>query len=291
MKKELNATDKVEMARLNAVVKAKSGDLVGFVYHDETRMPRLMICRWTNKSLEFADTIRADEIEDLARVTAALAEIMQEFAELGKELRDDLGCLGHCMSQMLGHKSASPIDELGLATKHPESVNMDRLERRKLTTEPENLVCECGGAFSILDSYESSETVQCKSCQRCQLLIRRAQFELTIPLADFHLKRGNVEWQRPIEDLSMATQLHDCLTQDMWPNSATIVDFGIESRSHLGALQHAVRSGCTAYDLDRVMGDGAAITQLACGIPGQPYVHIVFKTVYDNVDWTEESGF
>lgn len=104
-----------------------------------------------------------------------------------------------------------------------------------------------------------------------------------IHLADFHVKRGDAAGQRPLDDRSMAQRLVECLVDDVWPSPATIVDFGIDSPQHLGALQHAVRSGCTAYDLDRVMGDGPAITRLVRGFAQQPYGHVEFATLYDAV--------
>jgi hypothetical protein len=48
-------------------------------------------------------------------------------------------------------------------------------------------------------------------------------------------------------------------------------------------LQHAVRCGCTAYELDRVMGDGPAITNLVRLFPRQPYGPVEFRTVWDNL--------
>lgn len=42
-----------------------------------------------------------------------------------------------------------------------------------------------------------------------------------------------------------------------------------------------MHAGCTAYDLDRVMGDGPAITQLIRAVPDQPYPFVEFRTIYD----------
>ena len=154
-----------------------------------------------------------------------------------------------------------------------------------------NHVCSCGGEFQPMDASGHSFTAVCETCQRGSLIIEHPNFGLVIPLADFHLKRGDEGDQRPLRDLGMATRLVECLVYDQWPSSATIVDFGIESRSHLGALQHAVRAGITAYDLDRVLGDGPAITALVRGVPGQPYRYIEFETAYDafagKLSWTD----
>jgi hypothetical protein len=84
----------------------------------------------------------------------------------------------------------------------------------------------------------------------------------------------------------MATKLYEDLVFDRWPSSATELDFGIDSSDHLGALQFAVQSGVTPYDLDRVIADGPAITQLVHSVPVQPYP-VVFKTIWDGIDWIE----
>lgn len=104
-------------------------------------------------------------------------------------------------------------------------------------------------------------------------------------MRDFHLKRGDGPCQRPMNDLRMAQQLFECLIWDVWPSPTTIVDFGIDSSAHLAALQYAARSGITAYDLDRVLGDGPAITRLVRSVPDQPDMSIQFQTLHDNVIW------
>ena len=81
----------------------------------------------------------------------------------------------------------------------------------------------------------------------------------------------------------MAQRLVECLKNGSEPSPASRADFGIEERAHLRALKHAVQSGITAYDLDRVMGDGPAITALTQGIPGQPEPNIEFRTAYDGL--------
>ena len=145
------------------------------------------------------------------------------------------------------------------------------------------MLCECGCELEVIDSFESSSTTRCQTCGLYSLFIRHPRFQQLILLTDFHLKRGHGPNQRPLTNLSMATQLVECLVRDAWPSYATVVDFGIDRSSHLGALQFAVRNGVTAYDLDRVMGDGPAITQLVRSIPGQPYGAIKFKTAYQGL--------
>ena len=85
----------------------------------------------------------------------------------------------------------------------------------------------------------------------------------------------------------MAERLVECLVSDEWPSPATVADFGIDSSAHYMALKHAVRTGITAYELDRVMGDGPAITQLVQGVPSQPCRFVRFRTLWDDYfqDW------
>ncbi len=148
--------------------------------------------------------------------------------------------------------------------------------------------CKCGGKLRIMDVHIRSMTGQCSDCGHCTLIVLQDTFELGIQLTDFHRKRGPAPDKRPFADLSLASRLCDCLIQDEWPSPATVVDFGIASPKHLGALQFAVRSGITAYDLDRVIGDGPAITALVHGIPGQPYRDVKFETEYAAWDWGVE---
>jgi len=123
--------------------------------------------------------------------------------------------------------------------------------------------------------------MKCDECNRCLLVVAAPSFGLTIVLANFHRLRGFGTGQRPLDDRAMAVRLVDCLMLDQWPSPATIIDWGIDSAHHLGALQHAVVVGITAYDLDRVLGDGPAITALTRGVPWQPYRDVVFTTAYD----------
>ena len=159
-----------------------------------------------------------------------------------------------------------------------------------MTTATQTLRCHCRGEQHVIDVFEQSLTAQCYDCQVCTLVMGHPNFDYWIPLGDFDLKRGNRPGQRPLDDLAMAQHLVDCLRRDVWPSGATILDFGIESRRHLGALQHAVYAGATAYDLDRVMGIGWTITQLVRAARNQPYHDVEFRTVYDEWMWDDETS-
>ena len=71
-----------------------------------------------------------------------------------------------------------------------------------------------------------------------------------------------------------------CLLLDVWPSPAGVMDFGIKSQSHYGALQHAVREDeVTPGQLDQACGNGAALTSLIR--PGNPYYGVEFQTPWD----------
>ena len=101
--------------------------------------------------------------------------------------------------------------------------------------------CSCGQVLELVDASEHSQTRACPACRRCTLMVRHPRFELCVSLADFHLKRGDNQEQRPLDDLDMAMRLFECLVRDEWPSPAITVDYGIASPEHFGALQHAVR--------------------------------------------------
>jgi hypothetical protein len=76
--------------------------------------------------------------------------------------------------------------------------------------------------------------------------------------------------------------LYRSLRFDEWPSPATIVDFGIESTAHLGALQYAViHDAVTLEDLDRALGNGPAIQALIS--ERNPYRNVTFRTDWDNL--------
>jgi hypothetical protein len=154
-----------------------------------------------------------------------------------------------------------------------------------MKTNKMSATCDCGEEIDVLDASGYSATMCCPHCCRDALRIHHPDFQATISLRDFSRKRGDQPHQRPLDNLSMAEGLVDALILDAWPSPATVLDFGIDSAEHLGALQHAVRSGITAYDLDRVVGDGQAITRLVRSVPHQPYHEVTFVTAYDRVEW------
>jgi len=143
--------------------------------------------------------------------------------------------------------------------------------------------CQCDRESVVLDYHGISRTEQCRDCGYCSLVIDRRPEPVLIRLCDFHRTRGDDYDQRPFHELRMAEQLVNCLTHDVWPSSAAVVDFGIATDRHRDALQHAVRTGFSAYDLDRVTGEGPAITQLVRAAPGQQYADLEFRTAYDDL--------
>lgn len=85
-----------------------------------------------------------------------------------------------------------------------------------------------------------------------------------------------------------ATQnLFDSLCLDVWPRNAAIVDFGLDSTEHYGALQHAVKhDGVTAQQLDDALGDGPKLTALI--EEDNPYYGVAFQTAWDLLGDLEE---
>ena len=164
-----------------------------------------------------------------------------------------------------------------------KTVNRDRTTTDSETTSMDTPKCQCGGPLRLVDENGTSRTVRCTDCGHCSLVLGWPETNPVIFLRDFHFKRGDAADQRPFSDLTMATRLVRCLDEDAWPARATVTDFGIESDAHLGALQHAARCGRSAYDFDRVMGDGPAITRLVRSVPEQPFGRVEFRTPYDNM--------
>lgn len=76
--------------------------------------------------------------------------------------------------------------------------------------------------------------------------------------------------------------LYRSLVLDEWPSQATIVDFGVESPAHLGALQYAViHDAVTLEELDQALGNGRAIQALIS--EQNPYRHVAFRTDWDDL--------
>jgi hypothetical protein len=135
----------------------------------------------------------------------------------------------------------------------------------------------------IIDIYGTSATLFCTKCEHFTLGFGLGDVRHGIFLSRFHVHRGDGPGLRPLHDLEAAATLVQCLLDGVQPTTAATADFGIGSADHLGALRHAVRCGCTAYDLDRVIGDGRAITELVNGAPGQPFGCVEYVTRHDEM--------
>jgi hypothetical protein len=86
---------------------------------------------------------------------------------------------------------------------------------------------------------------------------------------------------RPVRPLT--EQLINAALLDVWPSIPAIVDFGIDSSSHLGALQYAIRYGeVTPQELDAAMGNGAKLTEIAQR-GDNPYRDVTFRTSWDEM--------
>lgn len=157
-----------------------------------------------------------------------------------------------------------------------------------MTTTLVNHRCQCGGSLDVIDASGYSTTARCRVCLHCSLIIEHPRFKACIRLDDFHSQRGNRPYQRPIDDLSLATEVVQCLNDALPLTFAAICEFGVTTGPHYNALAYAVDVGVTAYDLDRVRGDGPAITQLVLIALNQPYSNLEFDTIYDGENWWDE---
>ncbi len=91
----------------------------------------------------------------------------------------------------------------------------------------------------------------------------------------------NGQQDRPIRPLTQ--ELIECCQLDVWPGMATVVDFGIDSSSHLGALQFAIREQLvTPQELDTAMGNGQKLTEIAQR-GENPYRFVTFRTSWDEM--------
>ena len=80
----------------------------------------------------------------------------------------------------------------------------------------------------------------------------------------------------------VAKSVYESLLLDVWPSRPREIDFGIVSERHYLALQHAVREAeVTPEQLDRALGDGAAITALIG--PENPHFGVTFRTFWDEL--------
>lgn len=81
----------------------------------------------------------------------------------------------------------------------------------------------------------------------------------------------------------LTQQLIQSAMFDTWPGNAAVMDFGIESDRHLGALHHAIRYGeVTPEELDAAMGNGEKLTEIAQR-GNNPYGDVSFHTAWDDM--------
>jgi hypothetical protein len=89
--------------------------------------------------------------------------------------------------------------------------------------------------------------------------------------------------KQPSQIRPLTRQLIECAHLDVWPGHAAVVDFGIDSDRHLGALQFAIRNDLvTPTELDAAMGKGAMLTEIA-GRGDSPYRDVTFRTSWDGL--------
>jgi hypothetical protein len=84
----------------------------------------------------------------------------------------------------------------------------------------------------------------------------------------------------PVREVSRTA--YNAILMDEWPSPAGVLDFGIASADHLGALQYEIRTGrVTLEQLDDALGWGPALTNLIGD--DNPYRGVQFTTQWDSV--------
>ena len=87
----------------------------------------------------------------------------------------------------------------------------------------------------------------------------------------------------------LTKELITCSLLDQWPGNAAVVDFGIDSERHLGALQFAIRNDLVMpQELDAAMGNGEKLTEIARR-GDNPYRDVKFETSWDRMNSAPDS--
>lgn len=186
------------------------------------------------------------------------------------------------------NRTIGPTDDLGLGEDWVVIGTID-LGKWQHWTEPQRLV--------VLQEMVNWQGVD--DAARRRLLEREVDFSQIAPLDQRNIlgevwhendsvpaARG-AEAARSVEAAAnpsirpLTQQLIDASWLDVWPGHATVIDFGIDSDQHLGALQHAIRYGLvTPEELDAAMGHGDKLTAIAQR-GNNPYRDVTFHTSWD----------
>lgn len=144
--------------------------------------------------------------------------------------------------------------------------------------------CDCVDSIEKLGKCDTSCVEHCTECHKCQLVVTTEFIRTKIDLAHFYDGRVKPTEVKPLLDTvihRLATEMMKALVLDMFPDKFGEILYNADSPEKLGTLQAMVRAGITAVELDRVMGDGKALTALAEALPHQPYGPQTFRTEFD----------
>ncbi len=135
-------------------------------------------------------------------------------------------------------------------------------------------------------------TLRCTDCDECYLVIKWDRRPAgVIHLRDFLKRRGDGPGHRPLNEMSMAKNLSRAmLKQHERISPATLLDFGIRTKEQFTALMRAVHISANSFMLDRVLGDGKAITALVRYISkGEITTEFVtpWDALYEMKEWQE----
>lgn len=103
-------------------------------------------------------------------------------------------------------------------------------------------------------------------------------------LSGYALDQGMQAYEKKYGDESVnvlrptALRTWQAMLMDLWPDSpAAIADFWLTDQKHYEAFYYPIRRGeITPEDMDRVLGDPEAITELVNSMPSNPHKDIVF---------------
>jgi hypothetical protein len=88
--------------------------------------------------------------------------------------------------------------------------------------------------------------------------------------------------RKPLPVREVTRNAYDTILANDWPSPAGVMDFGIDSTEHLGALGYEFWTGRVSLEqFDDALGWGPALTKLIK--VGNPYYGVVFKTVWDDL--------
>ena len=191
----------------------------------------------------------------------------EEFAKRDAKVRELFDISNRVLAAQFLEKHA--LDE-SVALRTSDEVRQTILREAEKTWEDFRVECQ------FRPDHEIDDAIRLFRQREASLPDTRTLMDHLCPDNGQGSKGGQEPAVRPLTN-----QLIDCCYLDVWPGNAAIVDFGIDSDRHLGALQFAVREQLvTPQELDAAMGNGPKLTEIARR-GSNPYRDVTFSTSYD----------